>query len=190
MAQFERSLREGNPDRIATCAALIQRARAQLGIAEGYRAALASRALIPRLMHHDTKISNVLFDARSGKGICVVDLDTVMPGVVLSDIGDMLRTYVCPVDENHRDLNDIAIRPEVHTAIAAGYLDVMGDVLTGGERALFDFSGKFMIFMQALRFLTDHLNDDVYYGAAYPGQNRDRAANQFTLLERFSACLL
>ncbi|HRA55523.1 MAG TPA: aminoglycoside phosphotransferase family protein [Thermoflexales bacterium] len=190
VAQFERSLREGNPDRIATCAALIQRARAQLGIAEGYRAALASGALIPRLMHHDTKISNVLFDARSGKGICVVDLDTVMPGVVLSDIGDMLRTYVCPVDENHRDLNDIAIRPEVHTAIAAGYLDGMGDVLTGGERALFDFSGKFMIFMQALRFLTDHLNDDVYYGAAYPGQNRDRAANQLTLLERFSACLL
>ncbi|MBK8834466.1 MAG: aminoglycoside phosphotransferase family protein [Anaerolineae bacterium] len=104
VAQFERSLREGNPDRIATCAALIQRARAQLGIAEGYRAALASGALIPRLMHHDTKISNVLFDARTGKGICVVDLDTVMPGTLLSDIGDMLRTYVCPVDENHRDL--------------------------------------------------------------------------------------
>ena len=190
VAQFERSLGAGNRNRITASVGLIEQARANLGIAGAYRAALASGALRPRLMHHDTKISNVLFDARTGKGICVVDLDTVMPGTLLSDVGDMLRTYLCPVDENHRDSSDIMIRPEIYTAIEAGYLDGMGDVLTGGERALFDFSGKFMIFMQALRFLTDHLNDDVYYGAAYPGQNRDRAANQLTLLERFSACLL
>nr|MBP8241843.1 hypothetical protein [Thermoflexales bacterium] len=86
----------------------------------------------------------------------------------------------------HRELNDIIIRPEIYAAVEAGYLDGMGDMLTRGERALFAFAGQFMIFMQALRFLTDHLNDDVYYGAAYPGQNRDRAANQFTLLERYA----
>jgi hypothetical protein len=114
----------------------------------------------------------------------VVDLDTVMPGTVLSDIGDMLRTYVCPVDENHRDLSDILIRPEIYSAIEAGYVEAMGGALTSDERGLFPFAGRFMIYMQALRFLTDHLNDDVYYGAVYPGQNRDRAANQFTLLER------
>lgn len=186
VAQFERSLGEGNRDRIAACAGLIARARAYLGIADAYHAALASGALRARLMHHDTKISNVLFDARSGKGVCVVDLDTVMPGTVLSDIGDMLRTYVCPVDENHRDLNDIVMRPEIYAAIEAGYVEAMGDALTSDERALFAFAGRFMIFMQALRFLTDHFNNDIYYGAAYPGQNRDRAANQFTLLERYA----
>ncbi len=184
VAQFERSLSAGNRDRLAASAGLIEQARANLGIADAYRAALASGALRPRLMHHDTKISNVLFDARSGKGLCVVDLDTVMPGTVLSDIGDMLRTYVCPVDENHRDLSDILIRPEIYSAIEAGYVEAMGGALTSDERGLFPFAGRFMIYMQALRFLTDHLNDDVYYGAAYPGQNRDRAANQFTLLER------
>ncbi|MEO6061684.1 MAG: aminoglycoside phosphotransferase family protein [Thermoflexales bacterium] len=190
VAQFERSLREGNRDRIAACAALIEQARANLGIADAYRAAMASGALIARLMHHDTKISNVLFDARSGKGVCVVDLDTVMPGTVLSDVGDMLRTYVCPVDENHRDLNDITIRTEIYAAVEAGYLDGMGDTLTAGERGLFSVAGQVMIFMQVLRFLTDHLNDDDYYVTAYPDQNRDRAANQLTLLERYSAYLV
>jgi aminoglycoside phosphotransferase (APT) family kinase protein len=185
VAQFERSLSAGNRDRIAASAGLIEQARANLGIADAARAARTGGALIPRLMHHDTKISNVLFDARSGKGMCVVDLDTVMPGTVLSDVGDMLRTYLCPVDENHRDLDDIMIRPEIYAAIAAGYREGMGDALTFGEKELFAFSGRFMIFMQALRFLTDHLNNDVYYGAAYPGQNRDRAANQFTLLQRY-----
>jgi Ser/Thr protein kinase RdoA (MazF antagonist) len=126
VAQFERSLGEGNRDRIAACPGLIARAQAHLGIAGAYRAALASGALRRRLMHHDTKISNVLFDTGSGKGVCVVDLDTVMPGTVLSDIGDMLRTYVCPVDENHRELNDIIIRPEIYAAVEAGYLDGMG----------------------------------------------------------------
>lgn len=186
MAQFERSLREGNRNRIDACAGLIAQTRAHLRISDAYRAALASGVLRPRLMHHDTKISNVLFDTRSGRGVCVVDLDTVMPGVVLSDIGDMLRTYVCPVDENHRDVNDIVIRPEIYDAVEAGYLEGMGGMLTADERAMFSFAGKFMIFTQALRFLTDHLNDDAYYGAAYPGQNRDRAANQITLLERYA----
>ncbi|MEI6945573.1 aminoglycoside phosphotransferase family protein [Paraflavisolibacter sp. H34] len=136
-----------------------------------------------RVTHHDTKISNVLFDA-AGKGLCVVDLDTVMPGYFFSDVGDMMRTYLSPVSEEEQDFDRIEVRDEVYQAIIAGYCSHMKDELAPEEKAHLFFSGKFMVFMQALRFLTDHLNKDSYYGARYPGHNLVRARNQVTLLRR------
>jgi thiamine kinase-like enzyme len=136
-----------------------------------------------RVTHHDTKISNVLFD-KDGNGLCVIDLDTVMPGYFISDVGDMMRTYLSPVSEEEKDLNKIEIREDFFQAIVEGYLANIKSEL--GERELnhFVYAGKFMIYMQAIRFLTDYLNNDKYYGAAYEDQNFIRANNQVTLLQR------
>lgn len=136
-----------------------------------------------RVTHHDTKISNVLFD-KNDKGICVIDLDTVMPGYFISDVGDMLRTYLSPVSEEEQDLSKIEIREEYFKAILDGYLSKMASELNEEEIRHFVYAGKFMIYMQAMRFLSDYLNNDSYYGAAYEEHNYNRARNQITLLKR------
>ena len=125
----------------------------------------------------------MLFDEQQN-GLCVIDLDTVMPGYFISDVGDMFRTYLCPVSEEEKDFSKITIRTDYFKAIAEGYLGQMKDELTQIEKDHFVYAGKFMIYMQALRFLTDHLNNDVYYGARYEGHNFVRAGNQAMLLQK------
>ena len=121
-----------------------------------------------RVVHHDTKISNVLFD-KYDRGLCVIDLDTVMPGYFISDVGDMMRTYLSPANEEEPDTDKILIRDDFYNAIVEGYLQEMKDELTDIEKKYFFYAGKFMIYMQALRFLTDHLNESVYYREDYSG---------------------
>ena len=137
-----------------------------------------------RVTHHDTKISNVLFKDQAA--ICVIDLDTTMPGYYISDVGDMCRTYLCPVNENCQDLNLIKLLPERWTAIQNGYLEAMGEFLTNFEKDHFAFSGQSIIYMQALRFLTDYLQLDQYYRVERPDQNLDRTLNQIQLLIEFN----
>jgi len=114
----------------------------------------------------------------------VVDLDTVMPGYFISDFGDMMRTYLPPVSEEEKDISKIKIREEYFKAIAEGYLSEMGKELTIIEKKYLVYAGKFMVYMQALRFLTDYLNNDIYYGSKYEGQNFIRASNQVSLLKK------
>ena len=135
-----------------------------------------------RAMHHDTKISNMLFDKDSMKGICVIDLDTLMAGKFISDLGDMMRTYLCAFSENEPDISKITIRVEYFEAIVNGYLHEMGAILSKVEKELILFSAKYLIYMQAIRFLTDYLNGNIYYPIAYAEQNLDRTKNQFKLL--------
>jgi hypothetical protein len=135
-----------------------------------------------RAMHHDTKISNMLFDKNTVKGICVIDLDTLMAGKFISDLGDMMRTYLCAYSENEADISKITIRIEYFEAIVKGYLHEMGSILTPVEKELILFSGKYLIYMQAIRFLSDYLNGSIYYPISYPEQNLDRTKNQFKLL--------
>lgn len=135
-----------------------------------------------RVMHHDTKISNVLLDKITAEGICVIDLDTLMPGKYISDLGDMMRTYLCAFSENEQDLQKIEIRLPYFKATIEGYLSEMASILTQTEKELILFSGKYIIYMQALRFLTDYLSGDIYYPVSYAEQNLDRAKNQFKLL--------
>ncbi len=147
-----------------------------------------SKADFPdRVMHHDTKISNALLDQESFEGVCVIDLDTLMPGKFISDLGDMMRTYLCEFSENETDLSKITIRIAYFSAMIDGYLSEMGSILTDTEKELILFSGKYMIYMQALRFLTDFLNGSIYYPTTYAEQNLDRAKNQFKLLEELFA---
>lgn len=137
-----------------------------------------------RLMHHDGKISNILFHRYTGEAICPVDLDTVMPGHFFSDIGDLIRTMSCTVDENSTAWEKIGIQPEYYHAITQSYLTGTGSLLTDQERAGIHYSGLLMTYMQALRFVTDFLNNDIYYQTSFPEQNLNRALNQLILLER------
>jgi len=183
--QFEDALQHGNPARIAATADQIDALRYFRDIVQTFEDIRLHSGFRLRVTHHDTKISNVLFDD-AGHGLCVIDLDTVMPGYFISDLGDMMRTYLSPVSEEEKDMELISVRDEYFRAIVRGYLSEMKDELSAAEMEHIVYAGKFMIYMQALRFLTDHLNDDRYYGAKYEGHNYVRAVNQLTLLQRLT----
>jgi thiamine kinase-like enzyme len=180
---FLESLETGNTTRLQQSKELIQFIKDNKNIVDTYENILHNPSFKLRVTHHDTKISNVLFDSNN-KGLCVIDLDTVMPGYFISDIGDMMRTYLSPANEEEKDFSKIEIRQEYFESIWKGYMSEMKDELNVEEKRHFIYSGKFMIYMQALRFLTDHLNNDIYYGAKYEGQNFVRAGNQMALLNR------
>jgi hypothetical protein len=148
----------------------------------------ALKTVLPdRLMHHDTKISNVLLRAGSFEGVCVCDLDTVMPGKVLSDLGDMVRTYVCPVSEEEANEQLVTVRDEYYLALLDGYLSEMSALLTVEEREHLVFAGEFLVYMQGVRFLADYLNGDVYYPVKHERHNLDRTRNQWALLAQLDA---
>lgn len=181
--QFLDALHHGNPARIQEAATLIEFIRDHRSIATHYEQILQDPGFRVRVIHHDTKISNILFD-KAGKSLCVIDTDTMMPGYFISDLGDMMRTYLPPVSEEEKDFSKITVREDIYAAIIKGYCGPMREFLTATEKEHFVYAGKFMIYMQAIRFLTDHLNNDVYYGARYEGHNFVRAGNQVTLLQR------
>lgn len=181
--QFDLACFYGNEERIKEAAGEIKFLRSNYHIVHTYKKIISSTAFTSRVIHHDTKISNVLFDA-SGKGICVIDLDTIMPGYFISDVGDMIRTYVSPVSEEEKDLTTIEFRDAYFIEIVKGYLEGMQGLLSEEESAHFVYAGMFMIYMQAMRFLTDYLGNDTYYGASYPAHNYVRAKNQVVLLQK------
>ncbi len=135
------------------------------------------------ILHHDCKISNILFDCSTDAIRCPVDIDTTQPGLFYSDIGDMIRTMASVSHENDTDIEYMAVRPDFVKAIMEGYLDAMSAYLTAEERKQIYLSGSIMVYMQALRFLTDYLNGNIYYKTSYSEQNKDRAANQLMLLD-------
>lgn len=182
--QFESSLQHGNKGRIAEASDAVSFLLDQQNIVAQFEKITRDKNFKRRVTHHDTKISNVLFDDE-GNGLCVIDLDTTMSGYFISDVGDMMRTYLPPYSEEEKDISRISVRDEYFTAIAKGYLQEMNEELTPSELDHFVYSGDFMIYMQAVRFLTDHFNNDVYYGARYEGHNFVRAENQIALLKRY-----
>ena len=181
--QFLQALEKGNKQRIKESENLIRSLISHTDIVTEYGHIKSNPQFKLRVTHHDTKISNVLFDA-AGKGLCVIDLDTVMPGYFISDVGDMMRTYLSPVSEEEKEFEKIVVRDDFYKAIVQGYYNEMKNELTATEKKYFFYAGTFMIYMQALRFLTDYLNDDIYYGAKYRRHNFIRAKNQLVLLER------
>ncbi len=135
-----------------------------------------------RVTHNDTKISNVLFDTNN-KGLCVIDTDTVMPGVVHYDFGDAIRTICNSAAEDETDLDKVNFNLEYYKAYTKGFLEQVESVLTPTELKYLPLGAKTMIFIIALRFLTDYLNGDIYFKTKYPEHNLDRAKNQFKLIE-------
>ena len=169
----------------------IRRARAVLEALTPHRVTLAlffgavqfRYEAIVRIAHHDAKIANVLFDERTGEAVCVVDLDTVMPGLSLFDFGDLVRSMVSPAAEDERDVAHIVAEPARYEAIARGYLREMRDQLIDDEVGCLPLFGEAMVFEQAVRFLTDYLQGDRYYRIAREDHNLDRARAQLALLE-------
>ncbi len=140
-------------------------------------------AMPERVVHNDTKFNNVLLDDENGEGICVVDLDTVMPGLALYDFGDMVRSTTNSGAEDERDLKRIFMRPDLFEALLRGYLDEAGAFLTDAERKNLAFAGRLITYEIGVRFLTDHLSGDVYFKTHREGHNLDRAHTQFKLVE-------
>jgi phosphotransferase family enzyme len=147
-------------------------------------ASLLINANLPeRVTHNDTKFNNVMLDDATGRGICVVDLDTVMPGLALYDFGDMVRTTTSPAQEDERDLSRVTMQFPMFEALVHGYLASAGGFLTKAEKDHLVASGKVIIFEQGIRFLADHLAGDTYYKIHREGHNLDRCRTQFKLLE-------
>ena len=140
-----------------------------------------------RPTHNDAKIANVLFDATTGEGLCVVDLDTVMPGLAPYDFGDLARSTVSDSEEDERDLSRVSVRVPVFEALARGFVEGAGDALSPAERSLLVTGAKVIVYEQAIRFLGDHLDGDRYYRTTRPGHNLDRARNQIRLLQSLEA---
>jgi len=140
-----------------------------------------------RVTHNDTKFNNVLLDDATGEGVCVIDLDTVMPGLALYDFGDMVRTTTSPTKEDEPDPSKVRMQFPMFEALARGYLSSAGEFLTPAEKELLPLAGKLITFEIGLRFLTDYLAGDVYFKVSRAGHNLDRCRTQFKLVESIAA---
>ncbi|HVN94150.1 MAG TPA: aminoglycoside phosphotransferase family protein [Terracidiphilus sp.] len=170
----------------ADAASRVSLARPEIEFAQS-RAAIAGvlfSANVPeRITHNDTKFNNVLLDDKTGEAVCVIDLDTVMPGLAPYDFGDMVRTTTSPANEDEQDLSKVTMQFAMFEALVRGYLETAGAFLTGAEKELLAFSGKLITFEIGIRFLTDYLAGDTYFKVHREGHNLDRCRTQFKLVE-------
>jgi Ser/Thr protein kinase RdoA (MazF antagonist) len=153
------------------------------GIVDVILNAMAKKRIPERITHNDTKFNNVMLDTETGEAMCVVDLDTVMPGCALYDFGDIVRTTTSPTLEDERDLSKVKMQMPMFKKLAEGYLSTAGRFLTKAEKSYIAFAGKLITFTIGLRFLTDHLAGDTYFRIHRPAHNLDRARTQFKLVE-------
>ena len=187
--QFEEAISKAELFRAMRGTHVIAELRQRKHLVDFYQSIKNNPSFPLRLMHHDCKIGNILFDRTTHEVICPIDLDTIMPGKFFSDLGDMIRTMSCTEPEESRNWELIDIRKDFYQAIVSGYLSAMGDVFTSEEKDNIHKSGLMLIYMQALRFITDFLDNDRYYKTTYPEQNLNRALNQLILLEKLEEFL-
>jgi Ser/Thr protein kinase RdoA (MazF antagonist) len=161
---------------------LVENAKEEMHILQHLK---ASGDIKLRVTHNDTKISNVLFN-KHDKGLCVIDTDTVMPGIVHYDFGDAIRTICNTAAEDETNLDLVEFNVDYYNAFTKGFLKKMEKSLTPIELKYLPLGAKTMIFIIGLRFLTDFLNGDIYYKTKYSNHNLDRAKNQFKLLQSLS----
>jgi Ser/Thr protein kinase RdoA (MazF antagonist) len=145
--------------------------------------AMAAGTVPLRITHNDTKINNVLFHADRDEGLCVIDLDTLMPGSSLYDFGDLVRTATATAAEDETDLSKVDSDPAYYQALYDGWLAELGGTLTTEERKLLPVGGALMTYEVGVRFLTDHLDGDKYFKIKRPGHNLDRARNQIAMAQ-------
>ena len=139
--------------------------------------------LSERVTHNDTKFNNVMIDNETGDGICVIDLDTVMPGLFLYDFGDLVRSAANPAAEDEPDLSQVQVDLDVYEQIVRGYLDAAQGFLSPVELNLLAFSAQLMTLECGIRFLTDYLEGDTYFKVQREGHNLDRCRTQFAMVE-------
>ena len=179
---LQKAVREDRVNRASAAKVEIEWVLAHENLCDTILRAMASKKIPERITHNDTKFNNVMLDVATGKAMCVVDLDTVMPGCALYDFGDMVRTTTSPTLEDELDLSKVQMRMPMFKALCRGYLEA-ATFLNKYERALIAFAGKLITFTIGLRFLTDFLNGDTYFRVHRPNHNLDRARTQFRLVE-------
>lgn len=135
-----------------------------------------------RVTHNDTKLNNIMIDDKTGKGICVIDLDTVMPGLALNDFGDSIRFGANPAAEDEKDLSKVWMELSLFESFTRGFLEACGNSLTDNEINMMPMGAKLMTFECGIRFLTDYLQGDTYFKVHREGHNLDRCRTQFKLV--------
>lgn len=175
---LQKAIEQDKMKRRSTCFDLIREIQEQAFLTQE----LMQLDLPIRLTHNDTKINNVLFDQNTQKGIAIIDLDTLMPGTLLTDFGDMVRTFTPNFSEESQKIEAIQLRQDIFEGLCDGFLSVLKGVLLPIEKANLLIGAKVIIFEQVLRFLTDYLQGDTYYSTHYENQNLYRARNQWQLL--------
>ena len=178
-----RVAREDPERRLAACRAELDAIASREAMLDRLRDAQARGRLPERIAHNDTKLNNVLLDERTGEAVCIIDLDTVMPGLVLHDFGDLVRTACSSAAEDERDLSRVRAEPALFAALLEGYLRGARSFLSEAERAELAFSGRLVTLMLAIRFLADHLAGDRYFRIHRAGHNLDRCRAQLRLVE-------
>ena len=148
---------------------------------------LAEGKLPLRVTHNDTKSNNVLIDEATGKGLCVIDLDTVMPGLAVNDFGDSIRFGASTGAEDEKDLTKISCDLELYDLYTKGFIEGCGGILTDMEIKCLPIGAKVMTYECGMRFLTDYLSGDTYFKIAYPEHNLDRARTQLKLVADMEA---
>lgn len=181
--QLWQAAQEDRAGRLSQVEAELAFAKAREGGASLLMDLLGQGRLPLRVTHNDTKISNVLFDRETGRALCVIDLDTVMPGLCAFDFGDSIRAGATTAAEDEADLSKVHFDLERFAAYTEGFLSAAGKALTPTELATLPDGALLMTFEVGIRFLADYLNGDVYFRTAYPEHNLVRARNQFKLVE-------
>lgn len=148
---------------------------------------LAEGKLPLRVTHNDTKMSNILFDQATNRAVCVIDLDTVMPGLTAYDFGDSIRAGASTAAEDETDLSKVRFDLDLYRAYTQGFLSAAGEALTSTELDTLPDGAWTMTYEVGIRFLADYLNGDVYFRTSHPQQNLDRARNQFHLVKQMEA---
>jgi len=183
---LERAVAADRGGRAAVARTEIETALRNRSLASALLDRHARGELPERVVHNDAKMPNVLLDAATGQGLCVVDLDTVMTGLALYDFGDMARTMASDAAEDTTELSAVTVRVDRFAALARGYLDGSGRLGDDGERALLVTAARVITYEQAVRFLTDYLNGDRYYRTTHPEHNIERCRAQLALLEAYT----
>ena len=180
---LQKAVREDRVNRASAAKVEIEWVLAHENLCDTILRAMASKKIPERITHNDTKFNNVMLDVATGKAMCVVDLDTVMPGCALYDFGDMVCTTTSPTLEDERDLSKVKMQMPTFKKLAEGYLSTAGNFLNKSEKGLMAFSGKLITFEIGIRFLTDFLSGDNYFRIHRPDHNLDRCRTQFKLVE-------
>ena len=180
--QLSQAIREDRAGRLSDVQAEVAFALAREKDTHVVVDAIAAGEVPLRVTHNDTKLNNVMFERETGEGLCVIDLDTVMPGSLLYDFGDALRFGANAGDEDERDLSKIYFRMDCFREFTRGFIEELGDTLTPREIELLPFSVKLMTYECGIRFLADYLNGDTYFRVHREGHNLDRCRTQFALV--------
>jgi Ser/Thr protein kinase RdoA (MazF antagonist) len=182
MRQLDEAVATDAQQRVRGAKAELAFVGARRGMVDVIEAAMRLGRFPRRVVHGDTKLNNVLFCQDSGKAVCVVDLDTCMPGYSLYDFGDLVRFTAACSKEDETDLHRVGTDPELFRALVDGYLESAAGFLTDDELRLMPFAARLVTFTIGLRFLADHLNGDVYFKVGRENHNLDRARVQFAMV--------